>query len=85
MSTKPPAINLLIALFLVAALFATGYAVQHTVSSFLLAFVLAYLVDPFVVMLEKRKIKRIAGIAILYVVLGIIGVFCFAYLIPFLR
>ncbi len=42
----------------------------------------AYLLDPFVVMLERKKIKRMYGIAILYVALGVVGVFCFAYIVP---
>ena len=82
MSTKQPAVNILLALFFIAALFAAGYALKHTVSSFLLSFILAYLLDPFVVMLERRNIRRIFGIIIVYIALGVIGFFCFAYLVP---
>jgi putative permease len=65
-----------------AALIAAGYALQHTVSSFLLSFVIAYLFDPFVVMMEQKKIRRIQGIIILYIALGILGIFCFVFLVP---
>ncbi|RQW78276.1 MAG: AI-2E family transporter, partial [Geobacter sp.] len=82
MSTKQPALNILVALFLFAALFAAGYALQHTVSTFLLSFVIAYLLDPLVVILERRKINRLSGIAVVYIALGIVGVFCFAFLVP---
>lgn len=85
MQEKQPATNVLIALLVTAALFAAGYALHHTVSSFLLSFVLAYLLDPFVVMLERRKIKRIYGIILLYATLGVVGLLCFAYLVPFLN
>lgn len=85
MSEKQPAMNILLALLLAAALFAAGYALRHTVSSFLLSFVLAYLLDPVVVMLERRKVRRVYGIALLYAALGVIGVFCFAYLVPFVN
>jgi len=83
MSQKQPATNILIAILVVAGLFAVGSALHHTVSTFLLSFVLAYLLDPFVVMLERRKVRRIYGIVILYVALGVTGLFCFAYLVPF--
>jgi putative permease len=85
MSEKQPAMNVLVALLVAAALFAAGYALRHTVSSFLLSFVLAYLLDPFVVMLERRKVRRVYGIALLYVVLGVIGTFCFVYIVPFVN
>jgi putative permease len=71
---------------LTAAVFVAFYALRHTFSTFMLAFVLAYLFDPFVVWLEKkRKVRRTYGIVILYTILGIISIFCVAYLIPFLN
>jgi putative permease len=82
MSEKQPVVNILITLLAIAAVVAVGSALRHTVSSFLLSFVLAYLLDPFVVLLERRKVRRVYGIAILYVTLGVIGVFCFAYIVP---
>src|SRR5512137_2287362 len=73
------------ALLIMAALIAAGYAIRHTFSCFLLAFVLAYLLDPFVMVLERRKVPRIYGIIILYVIAGIFSVFMVIYLIPLLN
>ena len=72
-------------LLLSGLLVAGGYALHHTVSSFLLSFVLAYLLDPFVVMLERKQIRRIYGITVLYTVLCVIGFFIFAFLVPFVN
>ena len=66
----------------IAVLGAGAYALQHTVSCFLLSFVLAYLCDPFVVMLEQRKVSRISGIIILYLILGVVSLFFIVYLVP---
>ena len=85
MAQRQPVAPLLIAvLLLAAALIAAGFAFRHTVSCFLLAFILAYLLDPLVLFLERRRIPRIHAIAILYVLLNIFALFCFAYLVPFL-
>ncbi len=73
------------ALLTAAALFGAGLALRHTASCFLLAIVLAYLFDPFVVMLERRKLSRMTGIAILYLILVVITIFVVAYLVPFLN
>jgi putative permease len=70
------------ALLIAAAVIAAGYAIRHTFSCFLLAFVIAYLLDPFVVFLERRKLARVYGIAFLYAILGLFSVFCVAYLVP---
>lgn len=48
-----------IVLLLIDAFSVLGYAIQHTLSCLLLSFVLAYLFDPFVLMLEKKSIRRI--------------------------
>ena len=85
MTTKQPVPTIFVILLLSVILFAGGYALRHTVSSFLLSFVLAYLLDPFVVMLEKKKIRRLYGIVALYSILGIIGFFFFTFLIPFVN
>jgi putative permease len=60
------------------------YSMKHTLSCFLLSFVLAYLFDPLVVVLEKQNMKRIYGIAILYAVLTFFSLFFFAFMAPFL-
>jgi putative permease len=85
MSEKQPAVNILAFILVAAALFAAGYALRHTVSSFLLSFVLAYFLDPCVVALERRKVRRTYGIALLYVALGVVGTFCFVYIVPFVN
>lgn len=72
-----------VVLLVVAALFAAGHALQHTASCFLLSFVIAYLLDPFVVWLERRRVSRPRGIALLYVFLAFLSVFCLYYLVPF--
>jgi len=74
----------LLILFLCAALFAVGHALRHTASCFLLSFVIAYLLDPFVELLERRKLSRTKGILVLYGVLLIFSVFFFSVLVPFL-
>jgi putative permease len=85
MTTKQPATSIFVFLLLTAILFAGGYALRHTVSSFLLSFVLAYILDPFVVILERKKIRRIYGIIVLYTLLGIISFFIFAFLVPLIN
>lgn len=76
-------IRLIAGILIVAAVAWLGNALSHTLSCFLLSFVIAYLLDPLVVRLEKR-LKRIHAIALLYVVLGIISTFCLAFLLPML-
>jgi len=80
--TRTTGSRILLALLLGAALLAAGYALQHTISCFLLSFVLAYLLDPLVVMLERRRVRRTWGIALLYAILGIAALFFFAFLFP---
>jgi putative permease len=71
-------------LLVAAALFAAGHALRHTASCFLLSFVIAYLLDPFVVLLERRKLSRLKGIGAVYVTLAIACVFFFSFLVPYL-
>jgi putative permease len=73
------------ALLIAVALIAAGYAIRHTFSCFLLAFVIAYLLDPFVVLMERRKLARNYGIIILYGLLGLFSVFFILYLGPLLN
>ena len=72
-----------LALLVAAALFVAGHALRHTASCFLLSFVIAYLLDPLVLQLEKRKFSRLHGIATVYVVLTIFAVFFVSYFVPF--
>lgn len=60
----------------------TGYALQHTISCFLLSWVIAYLLDPFLVRAEKNGIKRIYALGLLYVILGILTVFFMTFIVP---
>jgi putative permease len=66
----------------ITAVAAGGYAIRHTISCFLLSFIIAYLLDPLIVFLEKRKVKRAHGIIILYIVLGTLSVFTVIFLFP---
>lgn len=59
-----------------------GYLMKHTLSCFLLSFVLAYLLDPLVVWAERRGIRRYHAIAVLYAVLTVFAVFFFIFLVP---
>ena len=59
------------------------YELRHTISCFLLSFVLAYLFEPLVSLMERR-VARLKAIAILYAGLGVFALFCLIYLIPFL-
>jgi putative permease len=85
MTVKQPSTTILVFLLLAAVLVAAGYALQHTVSTFLLSFVLTYLLDPFVVMLERKKIRRTYGIIVLYSILGVIFFFSFTFLVPLIK
>jgi len=73
----------LLVLLVAAALFAAGHAMRHTASCFLLSFVIAYLLDPFVVLLERRKLSRTNGIIAVYLILAVFSVFFFSYFVPF--
>ncbi len=66
----------------IAAVIAAGYALRHTVSCFLLSFVIAYLVDPFVVALERRKLNRTCGIVTLYLLFALFLIFCIMFILP---
>jgi len=77
-------IKIISVLITIALAAAAGYAIRHTVSCFLSSFVIAYLLDPLVVRLEKKKLPRIYGIVIIYVMLSILSVFIVTYLLPLL-
>jgi putative permease len=80
-ATYIKSITVLITIALAAA---GGYAIRHTVSCFLSSFVIAYLLDPLVVNLEKRQWRRIHGIIFIYVILSILAIFSVIYLLPLL-
>jgi putative permease len=83
MSEKPQSTKIVLGILIAALVFTAGYALRHTLSSFLLAFIMAYLLDPFIVMMERRKVRRLLCIALLYLILVIFGFLIFVYLIPF--
>ncbi len=66
----------------IAALFAIGSALQHTVSCILLSFILAYLFDPLLVAMERKRIRRVYGLAVLYAGLTVAAFFFFTFLVP---
>jgi putative permease len=85
MTQNGPALNrFIIAVLAVAVLVVAVYALQNTISCFFLSFVFAYLLDPFVVFLERKKLRRIYGILILYLLLTAIMAFALIYLLPML-
>ncbi|HXE96634.1 MAG TPA: AI-2E family transporter [Dongiaceae bacterium] len=59
-----------------------GYALQHTISCFLLSWVIAYLLDPLLVAACRRGMKRIYALVVLYVVLTILTVFFLMFIVP---
>lgn len=69
-------------ILLLGLLAAAGYALQHTISCFLLSWVIAYLLDPLVLYAEKRVTKRVYALIILYVILGILTIFFLAFMLP---
>lgn len=69
-------------ILLFCLLAAAGYALQHTISCFLLSWVIAYLLDPLLVSVEQRGMKRVYALGLLYVVLGILTVFFLTFIVP---
>ncbi len=61
---------------------AAGYALRHTISCFLLSWVIAYLLDPLLVIAEKRNVKRLYALGLLYIILGILTVFFMMFIVP---
>lgn len=74
--------RLIATILLLCLLAVAGYALQHTISCFLLSWVIAYLLDPFLLKAEKRGLKRIYGLALLYFILGLLTVFFLTILLP---
>ncbi|MBT1073170.1 AI-2E family transporter [Pelotalea chapellei] len=73
----------LIAIILILCLLAAaGYALQHTISCFLLSWVIAYLLDPILIYAEKRRIQRVYALGLMYFFLGILTVFFLTFMVP---
>ncbi len=69
-------------LLLFCMLAVAGYALQHTISCFLLSWVIAYLLDPIIVGVERRGLKRVYALGFLYAVLGVSAVFFLTFIVP---
>jgi putative permease len=74
--------KLIAVMLLLCLLAAAGYALQHTISCFLLSWIIAYLLDPLVVKIEARKISRAYALALLYIVLAVLSVFFLTFMLP---
>ena len=74
-----------VTLLALVLLFALGYAVQHTLSCLLLSFILAYLFEPFIKLFERKGVRRIYGILVLYAFLSVLALFCVIFLVPLLN
>ncbi len=59
-----------------------AYALQHTISCFLLSWVIAYLLDPLVVQMERRSLKRVVALGIIYAILSVLTVFFLTFVLP---
>ncbi|MDD2900634.1 MAG: AI-2E family transporter [Desulfuromonadaceae bacterium] len=70
------------AILIFCLLAAAGYALQHTISCFLLSWVIAYLLDPLLVSAERRGLKRIYAMGLLYILLGILTIFFLTFIVP---
>jgi putative permease len=74
--------RLIAAILLLCLVAAAGYALQHTLSCFLLSWIIAYLLDPLVMRMEERGIRRIRALVLLYTVSGILSIFFLAIMVP---
>jgi putative permease len=74
--------RLIATIMLLCLLAAAGYALQHTISCFLLSWIIAYLLDPLVVKIEERGISRTYALALLYCVLSVLTVFFLTFIVP---
>jgi putative permease len=74
--------KLIASILLLGLVIAFGYALKHTISCFLLSWVIAYLLDPLAVHLETKGLKRIYALSLLYVFLGFLTIFFLAFMVP---
>lgn len=74
--------RLIAAILLLCLLAAAGYALQHTISCFLLSWIIAYLLDPVVIKIEERGVTRTYALALLYSVLGVLSIFFLTFMVP---
>lgn len=74
--------RLIAAILLLCLVAAAGYALQHTISCFLLSWIIAYLLDPLVMRMEERGIRRTRALLLLYTISGILSIFFLAIMVP---
>jgi putative permease len=74
--------RLIAAILVLCLLAAAGYALQHTISCFLLSWVIAYLLDPILVKAEEHGARRIYALILLYVFLGLLTIFFLTFIVP---
>lgn len=74
--------KLIAVMLLLCLLSAAGYALQHTISCFLLSWIIAYLLDPLILKIEERGLTRTYALALLYVALGFLTVFFLTFMVP---
>ncbi|NVN93540.1 MAG: AI-2E family transporter [Desulfuromonadales bacterium] len=74
--------KLIAAILLLCLVAASGYALQHTISCFLLSWVIAYLLDPLLMRAEQHAIKRMRALVLLYGVIGVLSIFFIAIIVP---
>ena len=74
--------GLIAAILVLSLLAAAGYALQHTISCFLLSWVIAYLLDPILLKTEERGIRRIYALILVYIFLGFLTVFFLTFMVP---
>ena len=74
--------RLIAAILLLCLLAAAGYALQHTISCFLLSWIIAYLLDPLVDEDRRARPDTHLSLALLYVVLGLLTVFFLTFMLP---
>lgn len=77
-------VRLIAAIVLGGVLILAGYGLRHTISCFLLSFVIAYLMEPLIVLLESKRFRRVHAITLIYLVMGVITIFCLMFLLPML-
>lgn len=59
-----------------------GYALQHTISCFLLSWVIAYLLDPILTRAERHGLKRPLALFLLYIILSLLTIFFLTFIVP---
>jgi putative permease len=74
--------KLIAAILLLCLVAAAGYALRHTISCFLLSWIIAYLLDPLLMRAEKHGIRRLRALVLLYCVISVLGVFFLAIIVP---